>query len=126
MTNKEQIFDEILKKSLKQHCESIRDDFTELLLARIEKIEQQRAIKKVIFQERMSLAAFILLPLAILTVLIIFPAIIIWAGQLLMQVPSLIYQSLIVLTGQWKLLIYYVLIGFAGLYAFYQLTAKEN
>ncbi|PKL46486.1 MAG: hypothetical protein CVV39_07155 [Planctomycetes bacterium HGW-Planctomycetes-1] len=122
----ERKFDEILKKSLKQHRESIRDDFARELLTKIQIIEQQNAIRKVVLQERISLAAFILLPLATIAAIFAFPDMVAEMGRLLTELPPLIIQALIILAKQWQLLVYYTLIGLGCLYAAYQVLRLEN
>jgi hypothetical protein len=122
----ERKFDEILKKSLKKHREPIRDDFARELLTKIQIIEQQNAIRKVILQERISLAAFILLPLSVIALMFAFPAVVMETGQLLIESPKLMLQAVITLSKQWQLLAYYTLIGSACLYAAYQILRPEN
>ena len=119
-------FDEMLKKNLKQHREPVRDDFARELLAKIQTLEQQAAIRKVVLQERLSLAAFIFLPLAAVTALFIFPGVIMALGQLLTEVPSLMHHALIALARQWHLLVYFVLALLASLYMGYQVLRPEN
>jgi len=119
-------FDELLKKSLKKYHEPIRDDFARELLAKIQTLEQQAAIRKVVLQERLSLAAFIFLPLAIITALFIFPGVITALGQLLIEVPPLIHQACVTLIKQWHLLAYCVLALSASLYMGYQVLRPEN
>jgi hypothetical protein len=116
-------FDEMLKKSLKNHHTPIRDDFAEELLVKVEKFEQQRVIQKVVMQERLSMAVFILLPLTLIAVIIVFPSLIIETGQLTI---SLAARSLEAVIKQWQMLIYFATIALACLYAVYQMLAKEN
>ncbi|MBU1261059.1 MAG: hypothetical protein KJ757_05645 [Planctomycetes bacterium] len=126
MASSEQIFDEILKKSLKKHREPIRDDFARELLAKIQMAEQQNALRKVVLQERVSLAAFILLPLAAIAVMFVFPDMVTGLGRLLAELPPLIIQALITLAKQWQLLAYYALALSACLYAAYEVLRPEN
>jgi hypothetical protein len=116
-------FDEMLKTSLKNHHESVSGNFTKELLAKVEKLEQQKAIQKVIMQERFSMAVFVLLPLTLIAVIIAFPSLIIETGQLMI---SLTVQSLEAVIKQWQMLIYFATIALACLYAVYQMLAKEN
>jgi energy-converting hydrogenase Eha subunit G len=122
----ERRFDEILKKSLKKHREPIRKDFAQELLAKIQVAEQQNALRKVILQEKVSLAAFILLPLAAIAAIFAFPGMVAEMGRLLTELPPLISQALITLAKQWQLLAYYALTALACLYAAYEVLRPEN
>ena len=122
----ERRFDEILKKNLKKHREPIRDDFTRELLAKIQKVEQQKALAKVIWQERAALAACILLPIGMITVMFAFPNLVVQSAQLLTKLYSLIIPSIESFINHWQLWIYYILAAAACLYAFYESLLREN
>jgi uncharacterized membrane protein len=122
----ERRFDEILKKNLKKHREPIRNDFTRELLAKIQTAEQQNAIRKVVLQEKVSLAAFILLPVGVIALMFAFPGMVTGVGRLLVELPLLITQALITLMKQWQLWVYYILAAAACLYAFYESLLREN
>jgi uncharacterized membrane protein len=124
--NSEARFDEMLKTELKKHRELIRDDFAQELLAKVEKIEQQKAIQKVVVQERLSLAAFIILPLIIIGAMIMFPSLIVNSGQIISKMYYVIGQSMHIITAKWQLFSYYCLVFLACLYTFYQMTAAEK
>jgi hypothetical protein len=119
-------FDEMLKKSLKNHHEIVPDDFASELSAKVEKIEKQKALNKVIAQERLSLAGFFILPLMIIGLMIAFPSLITNSGRIISQVHHLICQSLEIIIARWQLFAYYCLALLACLYAFYQMTVEEK
>ena len=119
-------FDEILKKALKKHREPIRQDFTQELLAKIRTVEQQKALAKVIRQERAALAAFILLPVGAIAVMFAFPNLAAESAQLLTKLYSLIIQSIESFINQWQLWVSYTLAAAACLYAFYESLLREN
>ncbi|GEM_PF-3566839 len=122
----EQKFDEILKKSLKKHREPIRKDFAAELLAKIQLAEQQNALRKVVLQEKISLAAFILLPVGAIALMFAFSDMVVEMGRLLVELPPLIGQILITLSKQWQLLVYYTLAFLACLYGVHEMLRPES
>jgi len=122
----ERRFDEILKKNLKKHREPIRQDFTQELLAKIRIVEQQKALAKVIRQERAALAAFILLPVGATAVMFAFPNLAAESAQLLTKLYSPIIQSIESFINHWQLWVCYILAAAACLYAFYESLLREN
>jgi hypothetical protein len=122
----ERRFDEMLKKTLKEHREPIQLDFVRRLLAKMQKAEQQKMLAKVVRQERGLLATLILLPVAAIAVIFAFPGMVAEMGRLLTELPPLISQALIIIVKQWQLLAYYALAALACLYAVYQILMPEN
>jgi len=119
-------FDEMLKKNLKQHREPVRQDFAQELLFRIQKIEQQNALRKVILQERLSLAAFIFLPLATVIVIFAFPNLIIESARQMTILYSLIIELVKISINHWQLCVYYGLATAAMIYAVYETILADN
>lgn len=127
LSENERKFDEILKKNLKKHRESIRDGFAGELLTKIRTAEQQNAIRKVVFQERISLAAFIILPLAVIAIICTFPGMVAGVGRFLEELPPLIGQTLITLVKQQcQLLAYCTVAVLTCLYMTYDVLRPES
>ena len=126
LSQNERKFDEILKNNLKKHREPIRDDFARELLANIQTAEQQNALRKVVLQESIFLAAFILLPLSALSTLFIFPSLIAGVGQFLTGLFPLINQAFESLIKQWQLLAYDAMAILACLYTAYEMLRPES
>ncbi len=66
-------FDEILERALKSHSEPVPADFTERMLSRIKKDQQQRVLARVILQERLALTGCIVLGAAVIVSAVLFP-----------------------------------------------------
>jgi hypothetical protein len=119
-------FDEMLKKSLKKHREPVRQDFAQELLAKIQKLEQQKVLEKVVREERVLSAAYILLPIAAIVIIFAFPNLAIESARLLAKLYSLIILSAKIFMSHWQLWICYILTAAACLYAFYESLLREN
>lgn len=65
-------FDGLLADALKKHTEPIRPGFTGNILKKVEKIEQQKLLAKIVMQERIALAGCVTLTISLLSVLIFF------------------------------------------------------
>jgi sensor domain CHASE-containing protein len=124
--NNERRFNEMLKKNLKQHRESIRKDFAQELWAKIQKAEQQKVLAKVVRQERLAFAAFILLPAGMVIVIVAFPNLAIAPTRLIEELYPLANQAFEYFIKEWKLWTYYILATAACLYAFYESLLREN
>ena len=119
-------FDEMLKKNLKLHREPIRKDFAQELLAKIQKAEQQKVLAKIVRQERLAFAAFILLPAGMIVVMFAFPNLAIAPTRLLEELYPLANQTFEHFIKEWKLWVCYILAAAACLYAFYESLLREN
>ncbi|OQA03324.1 MAG: hypothetical protein BWY69_00532 [Planctomycetes bacterium ADurb.Bin401] len=119
-------FDQILQKGLKKYNEPINNHFAQELLARIEKIEQQKALRRVLIQEKASLAAFILLPIIIIAMMIVFASVIANAGNLITGLVPSIFVLLKLMIKQWQMIVYYSTAALICLYVLYQTLAAEN
>ncbi len=76
MTNRlnEDKFDRMLARALQKHSEPVPADFTERMMTTIKEAEQQRVLAGVVLQERLALAASIVLGVAAVVAVIFFPA----------------------------------------------------
>jgi len=119
-------FDEMLKKSLKNHLETFPDDFADNLSAKIEKAEIESALKKIIMQKRLSWAALIILPLTIIGALMLFPSLLVYSNNAISEVNYYISQIPPLLLDKWQMIACCFLALFASVYAFYQMFITEN
>jgi hypothetical protein len=116
----------MLKYSLKKHYERVDDDFACRLLAKVEKIEQQNILNKIIFQERISLVSFIALPLIILTTLFVFPSLITFAGQSIVNLCIVLVESAGIVIRHWRIFCYYSFAIFLCFYSVFQMLKTEH
>jgi hypothetical protein len=119
-------FDEMLKKNLKQHREPVRQDFAQELGAKIQKVEQQEVLAKVVRQERLAFAAFILLPIGTIAVILGYPNLAIETTRLMTNLYPLIKLAIASFVNHWQLWVCYILAAAACLYAFYESLLAEN
>jgi hypothetical protein len=119
-------FDEMLKKNLKQHREPIRQNFTQELIAKIQKAEQQKVLAKVIWQERFLLAVYILLPIAAIVVIFAYPNLAIETSRLMTNLYLLVNLAVTSFVIHWQLWVCYILAAAVCLYAFYESLLREN
>jgi hypothetical protein len=116
-------FDEMLKKNLKQHSEPIRQNFAAELIAKIQKLEQQEILNRIVMQERALLAACILLPIAAIAVMFAFPNLISESAEQIAKLKPILKQSFV---EQWQYWTSYVFAAAAGLYAIYEMLIANN
>ena len=76
-------FDEILERALKSYSESVPADFTDRMLRRIRKAEEQRILARVIMEERLTLAGCIVLGIMAIVAVVVFPGIAVSFKELL-------------------------------------------
>jgi hypothetical protein len=76
MTNRlnEDKFDRMLTQALQRHSEPVPADFDERMMTAIEQAEQQRILAAVVMQQRLALAASIVLGVAAIVTVIFFPS----------------------------------------------------
>jgi len=76
VTNKldEDKFDRMLAGALHRHSEPVPEDFTERMMTTIKEAEQQRILADVVLQERLALAASIVLGVAAIVTAVFFPS----------------------------------------------------
>jgi hypothetical protein len=119
-------FDEMLKKNLKLHREPIRQNFAQELMAKIQKAEQQGVLAKVVRQERLAFAAFILLPIGAIAAIFAYPNLTIETIRLMTNLYPLIKLSLTIFVSHWQLWVCYIFAAAACLYGFYESLLAEN
>ena len=75
-------FDKMLKGALRAHVEPVRNDFADKVLRQVQALDEQKILAKVILQERLALAACIIVPAAAAVVIFAFPQVPVatWAG----------------------------------------------
>lgn len=123
----ERNFELMLKKALKAHRELPRREFSEKLIAEIRTAEQQNALRKVICQERLLLAGFILFPIAAIAIIFIYPALVFNSAQLLAKMyPQVVNQAIANFAGQWRLWSCYVIAAIVVMYAAYEQLITDN
>jgi len=125
--NKDDKFDEMLGRTLRSSSEPVPTDFTERMLGRIRRAEEQKILAHVVLQERLALAGCILFGAAAIVAVIAFPGAIAAifqsaagnfaerGGALVDRIP----QTIEVVRGQWQL--YAILAAVAG-FAVYSLV----
>lgn len=119
-------FDKFLKDSLKQYCSPVPADFPKRMLDNLRQFEQQEALRRIIWQERMLLAACILLPVAGIILILMFPNILLVPTQLYEAMCLLTQKAMADIIQQWQLWIYYIMSTIAVLYALYEVLLADN
>jgi hypothetical protein len=71
----EHSFDKMLKGALRAHVEPVRSDFADKVLKQVQALDEQKILAKVVLQERLALAACIIVPAAAAVVIFAFPQI---------------------------------------------------
>ncbi len=69
----EDSFGKMLKGALRAHVEPVRSDFAEKVLKQVQAVDEQKILAKVVLQERLALAACIIVPAAAAVVIFAFP-----------------------------------------------------
>jgi hypothetical protein len=113
-------FDRLLKDALKQYRQPVPADFPQLMLSRLQKFEQQEAIKKVIQQERVLLAAWILLPISAVILALVFPNLLLLPAQLSQTLYLLAQKIAVNIAHHWKLWLSYFVVAAVMIYVFYE------
>jgi hypothetical protein len=119
-------FDSMLKKALKGHQETIRQEFSEKLIAKVRIIEQQNILRKVILQERLLLAGLILFPMAAITIIFAYPAIVLIPVRLFVELIPIAGKGADKLVEQWRLWTCYIMAAAAVIYAAYETLLRDN
>ncbi len=118
-------FDELLKSALKRYHQPLPADFPQRMLDRFEQLEQQRALKKIVRQERALLAACILLPAAAVISGLMFPNLLLVPSQLLEALYLLAKDAAADMAQQWRLWISYAMVAAAVIYAVYEVLLAD-
>ena len=125
--NKDDKFDEMLGRALRSSSPGVPTDFTERMLRRIRKAEEQKILARVVLQERLALAGCIVFGAAAIVAVAAFPVAIAAVfqsivgsftergGALVDKIP----QTIEAVRRQWQL--YTVLAAMAG-FAVYSLV----
>jgi hypothetical protein len=123
----EQKFDLMLKKTLKKHQELPRREFSEKLIAEIRTLEQQNALRKVIWQERLLLTGVILFPIAAIVLLFIYPVVISEPVRLFAKLtPQSIETGIGSIFKHWQLWLCYAIAAASAIYAAYEILPRDN
>lgn len=120
-------FEKILSNALHEHKEPVRPGFTDKVLTKIDILENQRALKAIVLRERISLAACIIVFLAIVGCILAYSNVIIASFSHLAQgLNTAITQTGTGIEQNWR--IYLVVIGVIGfmLYGSYDLFFAKN
>jgi len=122
----EREFDLMLKKALKGHQELPRREFSEKLITQIRTAEQQNALRKVIWQERLLLTGFILFPVAAIAIFLMYPAIVLTPVRLFEELTPLINMGVENFVKQWQLCLCYAIAAASAIYAAYEILPRDN
>ena len=132
--NKDDKFNEMLGRALRSSSEPVPTDFTERMLVRIRRAEEQKILAHVVLQERLALAGCIVFGAAAIVAVAAFPGAIAAVfqsaagsftargGALVDRIP----QTIETVLGQWQL--YTVLAAMAGfaVYSLFDLLAGDG
>lgn len=119
-------FDAMLKKNLKNHKEYIRGDFADELLTRIELFQKQKALRKVILQERALAAVRFLILAGSLICIFFFHELVAKPGQILVNSYPLLLFALKAVIHNWKIFSIYIFTFLICLYGLYESFIAEN
>lgn len=123
---KDNQFDNNLRKALHKHTEYVPTDFTDRVLNKIQLQAEKKILARVILLERLSLAGCILLAVSAIAAAVFFTVI---YGSLTQQFNIIIYQftqELANLQSNWQFyFVFLAALGFAG-YNLVELLAGKN
>ena len=92
-----------LKTALRNYKLPHRADFAEKMLVKLTEQQQQKILAKVILQERLALAALILIPIASVIMIFFFPEVLIGLSAWLGARCDVIWQDALKSTELWPL-----------------------
>lgn len=92
-----------LKTALRNHKLPQRADFAEKMLVKLTEQQQQKILAKVVFQERLALAGLILIPIAAVIMIFIFPDVLIGLSAWLGTRCDVLWQEALKSTQLWQL-----------------------
>ena len=95
--------DRTLKTALRNHKLPQRADFAENMLAKLTEQQQQKILARVILQERLALAGLILIPIAAVIMIFVFPEVLIGLSAWLGIQCEVIWQDVLTSTELWQL-----------------------
>jgi hypothetical protein len=119
-------FDGMLKSALKRYRQPTPANFPQRMLDKLEQFQQQEAIRKVVRQERMLLAAFTLLPIAGVILVLIFPNLLLVPTQLYRTIYLLAKETAANMVQQWQLWMGYATVAVVMVYAVYEVLLTDN
>jgi cytochrome b len=119
-------FDRLLKDALKQYRQPVPAGFPQQMLSRLQQFEQQEVLRKVVRQERALLAAFVLLPIAGVILVLVFPNLLLVPTQLLEMLYLLAKETAANMIQQWQLWIGYAMAAAAAVYGIYEVLLTDN
>ncbi|MDD5134176.1 MAG: hypothetical protein PHP01_02040 [Phycisphaerae bacterium] len=122
----EQKFDLMLKKTLKKHQELPRRGFSEKLISEVKMLEQQNALRKVIWQERLLLTGVILFPTTAIAAFCAYPVILFESLQLFERLALLANAGVNSFIQHWQLCLFYMMVAALAIYAFCQTLLTDN
>jgi len=119
-------FDRLLKDALKQYCQPTPAGFPQQMLSRLRQFEQQEVLRKVVRQERALLAAFILLPIAGVILVLVFPNLLLVSLRLPEMLYLLVKETAANMARQWRLWIGYAMAAAVAMYGVYEILLTDN
>lgn len=90
----EERFDYMLTETLRKHSEPVPPDFTERMVRQIRQAEEQRILARVVWQQRLALAACIVLGVGAIVGFLVFPS----------ALAGVLQSAGTELSGQWSVL----------------------
>ncbi len=117
--DKEDKFDEMLGRTLREDSESVPVDFTERVLRQIRQAQEQRILARVVMQERLALAGCIALGIVAIAGAMVFPSIARGLTEQVVVFVNKISQAIEAVSCEW--LFYAVFVGVFG-FAVYALV----
>lgn len=119
-------FGKILRDALSKSPETPSPDFADNLLKRIQTDQRQKALAKVILQERLSLASCILLPIVGLMVVCVFPQLVVRLFTLVQNLYDTFLQTGSTVQYQWPLWAALILLAGFAIYSVCDLLLTDN
>jgi len=119
-------FGKILATALAKQTTPVPDDFADNVLKKIQAAEQQNILSKIILQERLALAACIVLPLSVLVFILTFPEFVIKFSQQMVQICSTAVDTAMNTQFQWQSLIALAVAVAFAIYTFFDLLFADS
>ncbi len=119
-------FDKFLKDSLRQYRPPVPSDFPKQMAGKFQQLEQQRALRKVVLQERLLKAACVLLPIAAAILALIFPDILPATANLYKNISLSAQEAVNHIIQYWQLWAIYAAAAVFVLYAAYEVLLADN
>lgn len=125
--DKEDKFDEMLRRGLRRHTEPVPSDFSERVLRQIREAEERRILARVVWEGRLALAGYIALGIIAIVAVVVFPDIAIIFTKQTGGFIDKIGPAITAISGKWQLYytVFAVVFGFA-VYSFMDLLVGES